>query len=105
MPKMLTAVDFRIDTPKEIIIVRPSADASAEPLLAKLREMYLPNRILAVAVEGRDLAAQQAVVPLFEARRAIGGRVTAYVCEKRVCALPTSDPDVFARQLRVRGAS
>jgi uncharacterized protein YyaL (SSP411 family) len=100
LPKMLAAVDFRIGTPKEIVIVRPSADASADPLLAKLREAYVPNRILAVAVEGRDLAAQQAVVPHFESRTAIGGRPTAYVCVKRVCALPTSDPEVFARQLR-----
>jgi uncharacterized protein YyaL (SSP411 family) len=102
LPKMLVAADFRLDTPKEVIIVRPSADASAEALLAKLRETYLPNRILAVAVEGRDLAAQRTLVPHFEARTAMGGRPTAYVCEKRVCALPTSDPEVFAGQLRRR---
>ena len=28
-----------------------------------------------------------------------GGRPTAYVCEQRLCDLPTADPDVFARQI------
>jgi uncharacterized protein YyaL (SSP411 family) len=29
----------------------------------------------------------------------IGGKLTAYVCEQRVCALPTSDPAIFAQQI------
>ena len=33
-------------------------------------------------------------------RIARNGQATAYVCEKNVCKLPTSDPEVFARQLQ-----
>ena len=43
------------------------------------------------------------LVPLVADKVAVGGEPTAYVCERRVCALPTTDPAVFARQIaRVR---
>jgi uncharacterized protein YyaL (SSP411 family) len=100
VPRMLAAAELRLAVPKEIVIVKPAPDASAEPLLAKLREIFLPDRVLAVAAEGADVAEQERLVPLFEGRRAIRGKVTAYVCEKRVCDLPTSDPAVFAAQIR-----
>jgi len=49
---------------------------------------------------GPELAAHARVVPLLKAKTALKGKATAYVCEKRTCELPTSDPEVFARQLR-----
>ena len=101
--EMLLAVDFHLDTPKEIILVAPSSRADAGPFLDRLATTFLPNRILAVAVEGRDLADQAEVVPLLEGKYAIDGRATAYVCENRVCDLPTTDPEVFARQIRATG--
>ncbi len=66
----------------------------------KLRSTFLPNRVLTIAVEGKDLAAQSELVPLLEGKVTRGGLPTAYVCEKRVCKLPTSDPEVFDQQIR-----
>ena len=97
--EMLLAVDFHLDTPKEVIIVAPAARADADPFLERLASTFLPNRILAVAVEGNDLDAQAEVVPLIEGKYAMEGKATAYVCENRVCDLPTTDPEVFARQI------
>ena len=94
------AVDFYLDTPKEIVIVAPRSRQDAEPFLAQLRATFLPNRILAVVVEDEDLAAQTRLIPLIEGKIARDGLATAYVCENRVCDLPTTDPDVFARQIR-----
>jgi uncharacterized protein YyaL (SSP411 family) len=99
--ELLLAIDFLVDVPKEIVIVTPSA-ASAEPFLAKLRETYLPNRVLVVVSEGEALAKLESLVPLVSSRTAQHGRATAYVCEKRACELPTTEPDVFARQLTRR---
>ena len=99
VPKMLAVVDFHLDKPKEIIIVKPDSTSTAGPLLAKLRVMFVPNRMLSVVTHGDDQERQQALIPLLEAKVPIGGKVTAYVCEKRVCSLPTSDPAVFARQI------
>jgi uncharacterized protein YyaL (SSP411 family) len=98
MPRLLSGLDFRLDRPQQIIIVTPSDVAEAEPFLARLRPLFLPNRVVAVASEG-DTAALAELVPLVGDKVARGGRTTAYVCEERVCDLPTSDPEAFARQL------
>ncbi|MEP7027796.1 MAG: thioredoxin domain-containing protein [Candidatus Eisenbacteria bacterium] len=99
LPELLLAVDFRLAVPREILIVVPHERAEAEPMLAKLRANYLPNRVITVAVEGADLARQTALVPLLEGKVAQGGRATAYVCERGVCELPTTDPAAFERQI------
>ena len=100
LSEMLLAIDFYLDTPKEIVIVTPGLRANAETLLAQLRTTFLPNRILVVAGEGEDLNTQAKLVPLLENKIAQKGKPTAYVCERGVCELPTTAPDVFARQLR-----
>jgi uncharacterized protein YyaL (SSP411 family) len=59
----------------------------------------VPNRALVVVAEGAPQRALAATVPLVTEKAAQGGRATAYVCERRVCQRPTSDPDAFAREL------
>jgi uncharacterized protein YyaL (SSP411 family) len=105
LAKMLSAIDFRLDAPKEIVLVKPDARASEEEMLARLRLTFLPNRVLTVATEGRDLTEEKKLVPLLEGRNAIGGKVTAYVCEAQVCKLPTTDPEVFAKQIATPGSA
>ncbi len=97
--EMLLAVDFHLDTPKEIVIVTTGPREEAEPFLAKLRRAFLPNRVLVVVPEDRieDL---DVFLPLVQAKVTQSGRATAYVCERRVCDLPTTDPEVFAAQIR-----
>ena len=96
LSEMLLAVDFALDSPKEIVIVTPRSRADAEPLLARLRQTLLPNRVL-IVIPQAQVTATQKLIPLIEDKTARAGKATAYVCEKRVCQLPTSDPDTFAR--------
>jgi len=98
LPEMLLAVEFHHDVPKEIVIVTPSLK-EAEPFLARLRRTFLPNRVLAV-VKASDVEERADIVPLVRGKLALGGQATAYVCEQQVCKRPTSDPEVFARQIR-----
>ena len=98
LPEMLLAVEFHHDMPKEIVIVTPSLK-EAEPLLARLRRTFLPNRVLAV-VEASDVEERADIVPLVRGKLALGGQATAYVCEQQVCKRPTSDPEVFAQQIQ-----
>jgi hypothetical protein len=100
LSEMLLAVDFWTDTPKEIIIVTPPGSEGAEPLLAELRHAFVPNRVLVVVSEGEPLAMLARIVPLVEGKLAREGKATAYVCERRVCELPTTDPRTFAKQIR-----
>jgi uncharacterized protein YyaL (SSP411 family) len=97
--EMLLAVDFEVDTSKEVLLVRPGPDTDLAPLLDVLRTTYLPNRIVSVVAQGEELDAHAQLVPLLRGKKARNGEVTAYVCEDRVCRFPTSDPAVFAEQL------
>jgi uncharacterized protein YyaL (SSP411 family) len=97
--RLLSAIDFRNDLPKEIVIVKPAPGADAEPLLAKLRTTFVPNRVLVVISEAEAGGEIGKVVPLVRGKKALDGRPTAYVCERRICALPTSNPAVFAKQI------
>jgi hypothetical protein len=102
-PRLLSALDFSLDLAKQIVIVAPGnagdPAATIEPLLARIRTAFVPNRTLLVAAEGGSLDELANLAPVAEGRRAIGGTPTAYVCEGRVCDLPTSDPDELARQV------
>src|SRR5439155_1760021 len=88
---MLLALDFALDTPKEIVIVTAGGRAAAEPLLRAVRGTFVPNRVLVVPSDAGRIAD---LVPLVEGKVAQGGRPTAYVCERRRCELPTGAPRV-----------
>ena len=98
--EMLLAVDFYLDTPKEIVLVVPHAREEAQPLLDELRATFLPSRILVVVAEGDELDTHAVLIPLLEGKVARDSKPTAYVCENRICDLPTTDPAVFATQIR-----
>ncbi len=93
-PLMLAALDFYLDTPREVVIV----GADREALVDVIRKTYLPNRVL-LSVDEAGARAQEAVIPLLSSKSAIDGVATAYVCERGLCEAPTSDPEVFAKQL------
>ena len=100
LSELLSAVDFRTDLAKEIVIVAPRSRAEAKPYLDRLRTAFLPNRILVIAVSGADQKEQARLVKLLDGKVPRDGKATAYVCEGGVCDLPTTDPNVFARQIR-----
>jgi uncharacterized protein YyaL (SSP411 family) len=95
---MLSVLDFRLDTPLEIVVVSPRG-GGATPLEAVLRRAFVPNRIYAAATEGPELEERARLIPLLAGKRALRGAATAYVCRERTCDLPTSDPTVFSALL------
>ncbi|HLY36979.1 MAG TPA: thioredoxin domain-containing protein [Candidatus Binatia bacterium] len=99
-PALLTALESRLDRAKEIVIVRPAgARDGGAPLVATVRRTYVPNRMLTVATDGDEVARQAELIPVAAEKSALHGAATAFVCEQKVCALPTSDPAVLADQL------
>ncbi len=68
-------------------------------LLDKLRQQYLPGRIIAMATEGQNLRSQARIIPLMKHKSAVNARPTVYVCENKTCQAPTNDPEVLAKQL------
>ncbi|MEM9728113.1 MAG: thioredoxin domain-containing protein [Myxococcota bacterium] len=101
-PKLLAALDYYYDVPREVAIVSPSAELTKSATLASvLRSMYVPNKVFSVTDDAKA-EAQQARVPWLEGKRAIRDAPTAYVCERGRCDLPTSKPRVFRTQVDKR---
>ena len=101
LSEMLLALDFYLDRPKEIVIVAPEGRQDAVgQFLAEFRKQFLPNRILVVAVEGKDIESYARLIPIAVGKSAIEGKPTAFVCEKGICKLPAKDSKIFAQQLR-----
>jgi hypothetical protein len=98
VPKLLTALDYALDRPLQIFVVSPEGEVAPEALLEIVRRAYVPNRIVSVCSES-DLQNYVSRIPAIEGKRALKGQTTAYVCERGVCQLPTSDPTTLARQL------
>lgn len=97
VPRMLVALDFYLDRPKEILIVKSSKEVSAQLFLSKIGKTFLPNKIIAVTVSGEDQRRLEGLIPLFKEKTATEGRLTAYVCEGQICKLPTSSLEIFSK--------
>jgi len=68
-------------------------------LIGPLRIRFVPNRTVSIVTEGDALSAQLPQLPLLAGKKSRRGLPTAYVCENRVCLLPTSDRKVFEQQI------
>ncbi len=107
--EMLVALDFALDAPREVVLVWPEdapapeawpeATPAPEAFLSVLRRQFLPNRALCGAPAGEGVARLGALAKVAAGKLAAGGRTTAYVCEKGVCALPAIAPEKLASQL------
>jgi hypothetical protein len=95
--RFLCALDFHIGPRTEVALVTPAAGDGAQALAAEVFGRYLPNRVVAGMVAGDAGAA--AGIPLLEARQALEGRATAYVCRDYACERPVTDREALARQL------
>jgi len=101
LTKMLVAVDFYFDQAKEIIIITPMGKKhQSQAFLTVLQNQYLPNRVVSVMVEGKDLKDQSKVISIGEDKIAINGKTTAYVCIQGSCELPTNSTAIFAQQIQ-----
>ncbi len=96
---MLLAVDFHGDAVREVVLVWPQSQKPPRPLLAVLRETFLPSRALAGAPEGPALAALGEVALVARDKKAAGGLPTAYVCEKGACRLPAIEAEKLRAQV------
>jgi uncharacterized protein YyaL (SSP411 family) len=91
VPSFLSALDFYLATPKEIVVVAPEAPQMS-PLFRTAWMRWIPNRVIAGAPPGINS-------PMLEGKEPLDGTATAFVCEHYVCKAPTTDPETLAAQL------
>jgi uncharacterized protein YyaL (SSP411 family) len=96
---LLCALDFSAAAPAEVAFVGDPSAEETRALVRAVSRLYLPNAVLAGKGDGDDGAGD--LIPLLRERTAIGGRATAYVCERLACRLPVHDPAALAEQLGI----
>ncbi|MGB3052042.1 MAG: thioredoxin domain-containing protein [Polyangiales bacterium] len=100
-PFLLVALDRYYDTALEVALIAPASREEASLLSERLRKSFVPNKAFTVLTD-TEASQQEVTIPWLEAKRAMGGKSTAYVCERGRCDLPTSKPNVFQKQLERR---
>ena len=98
LSEMLLALDFQTDAAREVVLVWPEGESPAA-FLDVLRACFLPNRALAGAPQGPALEALGMVARVAAEKQCLGGRPTAYVCERGSCRLPAIDPEKLRSQI------
>ncbi len=101
LSEMMMALDFSLDSPKELVIVSPKGKPlESTPFLDRFRNNYLPNRVLIQVEEGKHANKLATLMPIVKGKTTVKGKPVAYVCEKGVCQLPSLTAENFAWQIQ-----
>ncbi len=84
---LLAALDYALDESKELALAGSPGDPALAEAARRFAESWQPNAVIATGPPDAP------GVPLLAGRRLIDGKVTAYVCERGACRLPTNDID------------
>jgi uncharacterized protein YyaL (SSP411 family) len=84
---------------REIVLVETRSDVGSSAMLAPLRTIFSPNRVVIRVKEGAELDSLAKTLSIVSGKSMIGGKTTAYVCENRICQYPTNDAKKFEEQL------
>ncbi len=95
MPQMLTALDYVLNKPKQIIIAGGEKDMTAEYMLREVYKRFIPNKVLV------RIDPQNAAKSLTFASGVVINEpaTTAYVCENFACRLPVETLEEFTELL------
>ena len=88
-PRLLCALDYRRDEPREIVLAGEPGRPDFEALRAAVFASPRPNRVV-VHAAGADTPPE--LLALVESRTSEDGRARAFVCRGFTCLAPTSDP-------------
>ncbi|MCA1574295.1 MAG: thioredoxin domain-containing protein [Acidobacteria bacterium] len=95
--RLLCALDFYLDKPKEIALLGASDAPQTISLSREIWSRYLPNKVVAAARSEDEEAAS--AIPLLEGKGELNGRPTAYVCEDFTCKTPVTTHAALAALL------
>ena len=94
--KSLALVDLLTEGPIELALIGREDDPGFSALLQAMREVYLPNRIIAVThiVDGSS------ALPLLAGKTTVNGHAALYLCRNFSCQQPLTDPLAVAEALQ-----
>jgi uncharacterized protein len=99
MPLMLSAMDFQMDKPRQIVIAGERNNSDTRNLLREVHSRYLPNTVLLLADGGENQKFLEERLPFIATVKKINGRATAYVCEDFTCRMPVNTREALSALL------
>ena len=97
---LLQGASFLLEPGREIVITGERGKEDTENLLKVLRKRYSPETVVIFRSQGGSNVAQ--TTPFAEKMKPVGGKATAYVCQRFSCQKPTTDPGTLAKILDSR---
>ncbi len=98
LSEMLLGVEFNNAKTKEIILLTPKGQFDlVTAFLDKIRKNYKPNKVISIVESGSKNLKN---FPILEGKMLIDNKVTAFVCERGICQLPTIDLETFSKQIK-----
>ncbi|MBI3292521.1 MAG: thioredoxin domain-containing protein [Elusimicrobia bacterium] len=96
---MLGTMYLALSKPYQIIIAGDPASTDTQAMLTAVHARFIPNKVLMVVEGGPIQAALAKHLPFLATIKRLKNQATAYVCINYTCQLPTTDPEVVAKQL------
>jgi uncharacterized protein YyaL (SSP411 family) len=100
IPQMLTACEFLLGEPREIILAGTRDSAEMQGLLRELHSHFVPSRVVLLVDSAEAQQALAAGIPSVASMNPVDGRASAYVCRNYTCQLPVSEPAQFAELIQ-----
>ncbi|MGQ4809549.1 hypothetical protein NKDENANG_02967 [Candidatus Entotheonellaceae bacterium PAL068K] len=96
---LLTALDFYLHKPQEIVLVGDPSTPEAQALLQVIHQQYLPNKTV-VQIDPRHVQETLPASPWLREVLAdkiqVDGQATVYVCHNFTCSLPVTQPEALS---------
>ena len=96
----LMGVQFALGPAREIVVAGQQGDRGFQDLLAVVRQMFLPDSVVAFHPEGEDRREIEDLAPYLKENRTVNGKATAYVCRGYACREPVTDADKLRQLLQ-----
>jgi hypothetical protein len=100
IPQMLTACEFLLGDPREIILAGRRDSAEMRALLRELHARFVPSRVVMLVDSPETQRALAASIPSVVSMNPLEGRASAYVCRNYTCQLPVWEPAKFAELIQ-----
>ncbi|MEO8167381.1 MAG: thioredoxin domain-containing protein, partial [bacterium] len=99
MPQMVSAFGLSNAKLKQIVIAGERNDEMVRRMSREVWSRYLPDKFILLADESAATREVFGAESFVQSLTRIAGKTTVYVCEDYVCQLPTTDINVFIKQL------
>jgi len=97
LPQMVIALDYYLDTSKEVAVVGSKEHKLTQGYLDYLNSEFLPNKVIAWGLPDEK---RQSKVPLLKGKVLKRDKPAVYVCEGRVCNRPVNEIADLVKQFQ-----